>query len=427
MNEDFLHYIWKYQLFCSELKITNSDNITVLSAGLHNTDSGPDFFNAQIVINSTLWAGNVELHVKSSDWYKHNHQFDEAYNSIILHVVYENDGDIYRKNGEVIPTVELKRYISKELISRYLDFNNSITDIPCMNELYTISKLDRINWFDFLAAEKLEHRLFKANIELANSHNNFMKVYYQQLSRSFGYLANADNMELLSLQTPFNLLSLYSDDLHLIESILFGQSGLLPYKSENDHVMSLIYNYNYLAQKHNLNPVQGHIWKFMRMRPASFPTIRISQFAVLLHKIRFDIIELFDFKSPYELMKEISVEASDYWTNHYRFSEITTEKRKVTGVDFLNIIVINAIIPSMFLYGKLNNNNMKEKALSWLSQLKPENNNITRKFKNYGIAAYNSLDSQALIHLYKNYCLKKKCIHCKFGHLLMNKTKPELF
>ncbi len=423
MKEEFLIYLWKFQLFDYRLSTTTGDKLQIISPGTRNLDSGPDFFNAMIQIEDTTWAGNVEIHIKSSDWFQHNHQNDKSYSNIILHVVFDHDKNVNTEDGILIPTLELRRFVSKNLISKYLNLTGSLVDIPCNKFLNEVSQVEKTSWFDFLITERFESRFIEFQRNYKNSRGSLLEIYYQNLARSIGYYTNAECMEFLARKTPLRLLLSNRNNLIYIEALLFGQSGLLSEQFNDPYPVDLLKEYKFLKSKYKLDPMIDHTWKFMRMRPASFPTIRISQLANLLYFNTFDLAGFFESDSLKELKVRLKVEASPYWNNHYRFDTFSRGNAKKLGNSSIELIIINAIAPSMFNYGiSTNNSKYCDKAVRWFSELKPEKNRIIRKFQFLGLSAESALDSQAMIQLYKKYCLKKKCISCRFGHIFLNRS-----
>jgi hypothetical protein len=420
MTEDFINYLWQYRLIDQNLTTTSGEEIKVISPGTRNMDSGPDFFNAMIEFGNTKWAGNVEIHVYSSDWYRHNHQNNLVYDNIILHVVYGDDKPVYRKNNELIPTIELAGKFNPSILNKYQSFIASKNSIPCHNLLHTINHFDKLSWFDSLMAERLEKKSDEI-IELLNiSKNDFSQVFYQRLARGMGYTVNADAMEILAASLPINLLAKHKDSLLQIEALLFGNAGLLPDNVNDKYSIELVNEYAFLKTKYKLSPMNSSLWRFMRMRPVSFPTIRISQLANIIYSSSGLLNRIIETGRLQDVISLLSASASPYWDNHYQFEKIAPGKGKKLGLSTINIILINTIIPFLFVFGKIkNDNSLQDKAIDWLSQVKPESNSIIRQFASSGITTENAMHTQALIQLKNNYCVKKRCLSCRFGHLLV--------
>ena len=423
MNEEFIYYLWKYTLVNHNLTITSGEQIEIISPGIRNLDSGPDFFNAMIKIGETRWAGNVEIHVNSSDWYKHMHQNNPSYDNIILHVVFNDNTPVHRKNSEIIPTLELKNKFNPSILRNYQIFLKSRSSILCHNQIHYINHFDKLGWLDSLMAERLEQKSEEISRLLDLSKNNLLQIFYQRLARSFGYSVNADAMEQLASSLPLNMVTKHINNLFQIESLLYGQSGLLPSEKSDDYISELKKEWDFLRIKYKLVPMDNSLWKFMRMRPVSFPTIRISQFANLIYKSSGLLNDILEADKLQYVISLLSVKASPYWDNHFQFEKKSKSKSKKLGSSSINTILINTIIPIIFVYGRMKNDvALQEKALEWSSQIKPEWNTITREFKSMGIVAENAMQSQALIQLKNNYCLKKRCLSCRFGHLLLNRV-----
>ncbi|MAE08369.1 MAG: hypothetical protein CL661_06370 [Bacteroidetes bacterium] len=422
MNEEFLVYLWTYQLFKPNLISSSGEVINVISPGSRNTDSGPDFFNAKMMIDNTQWAGNVEIHVNSSDWFKHKHQTNPSYNNIILHVVFNDDMPVYRKNSELIPTMVLKHNFSSSILENYVAFQSSKNSIPCHDLIHNIKHFDKLSWFDRLMAERLEKKSDEIYEFLELTKNNFLQIFYQRLARSLGYTTNADAMEMLASSLPLKLLLKHMDDLMQIEALLYGQAGLLSDPHKDKYPAELKKEYDFLKSKYKLQPMDSNLWRFMRMRPVSFPTIRISQLANIIYNSSGLLNKILESEKLQSVISLLSATASHYWINHYRFDTLAPGKTKMLGLSTINIILINTIIPIMFVYGKMkNNHSIQERAFDWLSEIKAESNSITNKFLSMGIKAENALQSQAMLQLEANYCSKKRCLSCRFGHLLLNR------
>ncbi|MFA5418166.1 MAG: DUF2851 family protein [Bacteroidales bacterium] len=422
MNEDFLSYLWKFQLFSSHLVTANGLTVQVLSAGMPNLNSGPDFFNAKVKIGDTLWAGNIEIHTKSSHWYKHQHQDDEVYNNIILHVVYEDDLPVRRKNGELIPAIELKGCYKPELFERYEDFIQTLNPIPCHKHIHQVNHFTLMGWYDSLMVERLKDKTHLISLNISQINDDFNEIFYQKICRNFGFKTNADAMEQLARSLPLGVISKHRDNLFQIEALLYGQAGLLFTKFKDTYANQLLAEYQFLAAKYMLTPMDRKIWRFMRMRPANFPTIRIAQLAGLLNKSSGLIHSMLEADKLSHLLSLFNVSANEYWNNHYHFGKkVKPEKPKKLGIASIRLIVINTIVPFLFIYNRYKkDSDLDKKALDWLEQLPAEKNSITRQFLLAGIESNNSLQSQALIQLKSKYCDQKRCLECRIGHELLN-------
>lgn len=422
MNEDFLIYLWTYQLIDLNLKTTDEEDVAVQKPGLRNTNSGPDFFNGKVKIGDTTWAGNIEIHIYSSDWHKHQHQLDPAYDNIILHVVYQDDKPVIRKNNEKIPTIELKGKFNDSILSEYKRFLASEKWIPCEDMFHQVSIFDKLAWLDKLMAERLEQKATSILEELQHSKLNFQEVFYRKLARNFGFHTNADTFERLAVSLLFKILSKHKSSLFQLETLLYGQAGFLEKQFKDEYPNQLRQEYVFLANKYSLMPIDKKLWKFMRLRPTNFPTIRISQFAQLLFKSSALISQILETSKLSSVTQLLKVGASEYWINHYRFDVQSPTRKKTLGAASINLIMINTVIPFLFVYGNIKNDpSLQNKALAWLEKLPPEQNNITRRFSELDLKPGNTMQSQALLQLKTHYCDQKRCLHCRIGHKLLSK------
>lgn len=423
MNENFILYLWSFQLFQRPLSTIDNQLVDVISPGTRNTDSGPDFFNGKIRIGETLWAGNIEIHLKSSDWYKHQHHLDDAYNNIVLHVVYENDISINRKNGELIPVVELKGKFDENLLFRYQSFIAAMHPIPCHKLIGSVNHFTQMNWFDALMIERLKDKTSTVSQSLSSGNQDFNEVFYQKISRNFGFKTNADAMEQLAISVPLNVILKHGDQLFQLEALLFGQAGFLSQSFKDEYPKRLFFEYQFLADKYKLQSMDKKVWKFMRMRPANFPTIRIAQFADFLNKAPEVFSTLLSTNKFAHVQSLFKVSASPYWNNHFHFDQVASPNRKKKlGQASVNLIIINTIIPFLFIYSEyIGRFELHQKALDWLDQIPGENNRVTRLFAQCGIEATSALHSQALLQLNSEYCSQKRCLDCRLGHELLNR------
>ncbi len=422
MKEEFLSYLWSNKLLRNDLLTTDNQSLSILSPGVLNRDSGPDFFNARLNIGGQTWAGNIEIHINSSDWEKHGHQDDDNYDNIILHIVYNNDLIIKRKSGEKIPCLELMGSFDEKLIDIYEDFMSSKAWIACANIISTVDHLSLHSWLDNIGIERLQDKsaLFINDLHLSN--NNFQELFYQKLARAFGFNTNSEAFELLAKQLVSSVFAKHLDNKFQIEALLFGQAGFLNTVVKDDYHYKLKKEFVFLSHKYKLKPLDVKIWKHLRMRPGNFPCIRISQFADLLHKSSAKLVNIVETQKLGNVINLLECTASAYWDNHYRFGKtVKKTSRKKLGKSSINLLLINTIVPFMFTYGRLNNMvELEDKAVRWLETIKPENNNICHNFSKLGIKPINAFQSQALIQLHKNYCRQKKCLHCRIGYKLMS-------
>jgi hypothetical protein len=432
MNESFLHHIWKFKLFNTiELKTTTGEEVQIIKAGEQNTNAGPDFFNARIKIGDTLWAGNVEIHLKSSNWHEHQHHNDSAYNNTILHVSYEHDTEVMNRLGNAIPSIELRKLIDPKIIEQYNGLQKPYKFIPCEKLLAPAkSSHERKTWSLPIFESTWETRLLVGRLErksnfildlLKYTHNNWEETLYISLARNFGFHINGDAFEMLAKSLPLSILLKHKNDLKQIEALLFGQAGFLQDDIFNDGYASLLFReYKALKAKFNLSPIHGFLWKFLRLRPSNFPTIRLSQLAHLLYKNKNLFSEIIEATRIEDMKKLFEVSASEFWDTHYTFEKASSERQKEMGINSIEIIIINTIVPFLFVYGQQKNmEEYKEKALKILEQLPPEQNSITENWKQLGVKIDHAYRSQALLQLKNEYCDNKKCLNCMIGNKLL--------
>ena len=415
MKEDFLHYIWKHKLFADNLVTGDGKKASVLKTGSHNYDAGPDFFNARITIGDTTWAGNVEIHVNSSDWYRHGHNTDENYDNVILQIVYNNDSRVTRTDGSEIPTAVLD--FPEKLWRNYEQLMQSRKWIPCEDKIRHVDIFKISFWLNNLMVERLEDKAQAIEQDLKANTNNWEETFYHKLARNFGFKLNNQPFEMLAKSLPLNYLAKHKDDLLQVEALLFGQAGMLQANIQDEYFRKLKSEYEFFRQKFGLQPMAGHLWKFMRSRPPSFPTIRISQFAYLVHKSSALFSQLLEADSAKELKILLSTEASQYWDTHYVFGKAAkSSKRKKLGEGSVENIIINTVVPFVFLYGKLRGKQeISDKALEYLEQLRPENNSVIKSWNKLGIKPENAFQSQGLLQLKNNYCNYARCLECQIG------------
>ncbi len=424
MKEEFLQYLWATKQVCSsDLITTSGQSIKIINTGEQNFHSGPDFFNANLKINDILWTGNVEIHIKTSDWLKHKHQNDTAYNNVILHVVFENDMDLKMNNGQPMATLVLKNSVDQILYENYLRLVKSPAKIACAIQVKEIPAIKMISWLSKVVVERLERKVGELKIELEQNSNDWEELFYRHLAKQFGMKINADPFQWLAAALPFTTVSRQKDSLLQLESILFGQSGLLPEIEEDDYTATLIREYLFLQTKFQLRPLPTHSWKFMRLRPNNFPTIRIAQLAGLLFRQPKLFRLCMETTNLAELNNIFEVSASDYWNNHYRFGKISKNYPKNLGKQAINVILINTVVPFKFLYGKVNGDDtLVQDSISLLEKIESEDNKIIRAWKSAGILPGAALESQALLELQKIYCDKKQCLRCELGNYLLGRN-----
>jgi hypothetical protein len=421
MTEEFLHHIWKFRLFNQlDLRTTEGETIEIVKVGNHNFDAGPDFFNARVRIGDVLWAGNVEIHTNASDWKKHLHQHDKAYDNIILHVVYNADDVVHKASGEVVPTIELKKKIEKKIYQKYLNFKSSNDWIPCEKNIQTVPSLIINSTLDKLLLERLERKSIAITDSLKLNNNNWEETFYQHFARNFGFKTNAVPFELLAKSLPSLFLGKHKNNLLQIEALLFGQSGLLNEHLEDKYLQGLQNEYVFLKHKLKLHSIDAHLWKFLRLRPVNFPTIRIAQFANLIFNSTHLFSKIIETEKCKDLKKLMNVDVSEYWHTHYVFDKSSKSQTKHLGEDAVNNIIINTIVPFLFVYGKQKNEEKYiDRALQFLEQTTGENNSIIKKWEALKQPVKTAYSTQALLQLKNEYCDYKKCLNCSIGNYLL--------
>ncbi|MDX1939647.1 MAG: DUF2851 family protein [Saprospiraceae bacterium] len=421
MREDFLHYLWRTKrLDARDLHTTEGEPLEILHFGTYNPHSGPDFTNARIRIGDTLWAGNVEMHLCASEWLAHGHQADKAYDNVILHVVLEEDQVITRASGERIPCLELKNLVPPKLSATYLKLLHNEYWIPCQYHFFQVKEMTKNLWLERLLVERIEEKTNIISETLKYNNNNWEETFYQILARNFGMKVNAEPFELLAKSTPLLTLLKHKNSLTQLEALLFGQAGLLEAGFEDAYPKQLKEEYNFLQKKYNLTPILGESWKFMRLRPASFPTIRIAQFATLIFQSNHLFSKMLVATDVMELENMFELKLSNYWLTHYIFDKESKKAQKKLGKSAIHLLIINTIVPFLFLYGKLRSeDHYQDKALQLLEQLPPENNHIIENWHKLGMTAISASQTQALLQLKNQYCDSKRCLDCAIGNAIL--------
>lgn len=422
MQEDFLHYIWKLKkINTTNLKTTNNEVLDIVSVGQHNLNSGPDFFNAQLKINNQLWAGNIEIHVKSSDWFVHNHEMDSAYDNVILHVVWEHDTEVFRKDNTQIPTVELKNRIPKDALENYQKlFSKSDKWINCENDFNSIDDFTVSNWLERLYFERLERKSKDIEKLLNLSANDWEAVLFKMLAKNFGLNVNGDAFLSLADSIDFSIVRKVHNNLIQFEALLFGQTGLLDNEIEEPYYQELQKEYAFLKQKFSLKNDSVIPLKFFRLRPLNFPTIRLSQFANLYHEHQHVFSKVIEAKSTQEIYDLFLVTTSEFWRTHYTFKKESKFTTKKTTKSFVDLLLINTIIPLKFTYSKYLDKPVDEEIIGIVSKISSEKNNIVNKFNELKVISKSAIHSQSIIELKQNYCDKNKCLQCAIGSSLLN-------
>lgn len=424
MQEDFLHYVWQYSLFdLNDLRLTSGQPIDILKPGDPNSDSGPDFFNARLVLDNATWAGNVEIHWYASEWNRHGHQHDPAYNNVVLHVVYEEDETVYNHRGEIMPTLQLKGRIDPRLIHRYQGFLSGRRWVPCAHLVHEVIPALTYPFLHRLMAEKLEEKSIYILREWERNQRDWEQTFYEFLARNFGFSVNAVPFQLLASGLPLRILARENHQLLQVEALLIGQSGLLEGEWKDDYPQRLQKEYAHLRRKYSLHPVNPALWKLSRMRPANFPIIRLAQLALLIHRSRNLFSALTELESLEDVYAFFDITPDGYWDEHYTPDKLTTVRKKSLGRASADLLIINTVVPFLFVYGRYRDDEaMQQRAVDFLEKIPPENNRIIANWEVLGLKAYHALDSQALLHLKKRYCSAKKCLTCTIGNAILKKA-----
>ena len=415
MNEALFQFIWQYSLYKPAGLVTaDGESLTVVHCGKINRDAGPDFLEGKIKIGNTTLVGNIELHIKSSDWLRHGHQHDAAYQRLILHVVYEND--VPHAAGDT-PVLVLKDHIPQHIIAHYAGLMQAPEKLPCARQHTSVRDITKESWLSRLLAERWEQKLADWNVLLKNSAEDWQNLLYWRTAANFGFKTNATPFLMMAQSLPLHLPAKHRESLMQIEALVFGQAGMLEDDFVDDYPRELQREYDYLRKKYKLKPIAKHLWKFLRMRPANFPTIRLAQFAALLHKSVHLFSQIIETHTVKEIEPLLEITASSYWDTHFQFDAALEQATpKSLGKSSVQNIIINTIAPIQFLYAaKQDTDALREKALQLLEAVPAEKNNITRIWDENEWSAANAAQSQALLQLYNNYCSAKRCLECTVG------------
>ncbi|WP_346882803.1 DUF2851 family protein [uncultured Algibacter sp.] len=423
MQEDFLHYIWKHKkIESNSLKTTSGESVFISQVGQHNLNAGPDFFNAKLKIGDQLWAGNVEIHIKSSDWFLHNHEIDKAYDNVILHVVWEHDTDVFRKDNTTIPTIQLKDFISKDILHNYKKlFLKGDHWINCENDFAKTDGFVLDNWLERLYFERLERKSKTIEALLETSKNDWEAVLFRMLTKNFGLKVNGDSFFSLSQSLDFSVVRKTQSNQQALEALFMGQAGLLEQEFENTYYIDLVNDYQFLKHKFTLENKHVLPVSFFRLRPPNFPTIRLSQLAGLYnqHQNLFSkIIETNTIDDFYEIFK---TSTSKFWNTHYTFQKASKASTKIITKSFIELLLINTILPLKFCYAKKMGKSVDDTIINLALKINSEKNNIITTFNSLKKTSKSALHSQALIQLKTEYCDKNRCLKCAIGSQLLSK------
>ena len=422
MKEDFLHYLWKFKKFDTlNLKTFNGEEITIVSVGQYLQLAGPDFFNAQITIDNQKWAGNVEIHSKSSDWYIHRHEEDKGYENVILHVVWEHDTEIFRNDNTEVPVLVLKDYVEKANIENYQSLMVPKSWIFCEKELKEVSEFTLKNWQERLFFERLERKSMAIFDLLEQTNQDWEAVLFCLLAKNFGLNTNGDIFFKAAQSIPFSIIRKESFEVENLEALIFGAAGLLDSEKEDNYFKDLKFRYFYLIHKYQMEKNCTEPVQFFKHRPDNFPTIRLSQLANLYYNQRNLFSKISTVKSLKNIYDVFNISAARYWQNHYQFDKESPKKMKTLSKSFIDLIVINTIIPLQFAYAKSQGKEILEDLISLLNEVVSEKNAIIDKFNSLGILSKNAFESQAMLQLKNEYCNKSRCLDCAVGMELLKK------
>lgn len=425
MTEALLYYIWQFQRFSPVgLQTTDGQSISIEKIGYRNHDAGPDFFDARLRIGDTLWAGNVEMHLNSSDWNRHKHQEDPAYNNTILHVVYSHDKEVFTQDHRRLACLSMETRIDNTLLHTYKDFMHNKKPIACAHHLKDIDTFTWHRWLEALAIERLQAKTEHISQLLQSTHNDWHTAFLITIAAYFGQKVNALPFQILARSIPSKLLSKHHDKIEDLEALLYGQAGMLEQTLDEPYHQKLKAEYTFLKAKYRLSAMPPQLWKYMRMRPASFPELRIAQMAQVLHGSDLLFQRVLAAQSLQEVELLFKVQATGYWMQHYRFGASTTKKSaKSLGAATRRGIIINAVIPFLFVYGQTQQKEtLTKRAIDYLDILAAEDNKITRLFTTLGQKPRSALHSQAILQLKKEYCDAKKCLNCDVGNYIFKKN-----
>lgn len=422
MDEYFLQYLWKFQKADQPLHTTDDQAITVFSPGFHNTNSGPDFLEARAKIGALTWSGSVEVHHRSSDWDRHGHQHDKAYDNVILHVVWVHD-KVIQSNGKKIPTLELKDRVSTHLEEYYRAYINQPKVIRCADQLPEVPPVQVASMLDHALADRLKSKAQGVRHYLDLYGTDWEQATYHLLLRAFGFSINKDPMETLAGTLPFKIIRKCMSDHIQVHALLFGMAGLLPDHPQGDYAQRLTEEFSYLKSKYQLAPqLKSEHWKRARMRPSNFPTLRMAQLGALLSHHQHLFEHFIAFKDSKGSKAFFQPPMDTYWRAHYDFNK-PAKRSTALGKSSIDILTINVVVPVLVAYAKYTDEvSFLERAQNILEDIKPESNHLTEQWDEAGIKPASASDSQALIHQYKTRCREKKCLQCNIGLYILHKA-----
>lgn len=419
--EKLLHYVWKHKIFpLAELKTTAGQQVEIIDSGLANSNAGPDFFNAKIKLDGVLWVGNIEMHRLASDWYKHGHDANPAYDSVILHIAEKADTDILRSNGDPIPQLQLA--CPEHIRNNYRELFRTDSYPPCHRILPALSPLTVHSWMSALQTERLAQKTASLAERLERCGGNWEDAFFVTLARNFGFGLNGDAFEQWASRIPLRAVDKHRDSLFQVEALFFGQAGILQGAAGDGYYLRLKKEYDYLAHKFGLTPTETSRWRFLRLRPANFPHVRIAQLACLYHRSYGLFSRLMEAQELKDVRGLLRGGTSAYWLTHYTFGGSSPARPKTISPSSIDLLVINTVATFLYAYGVHRGSEAHcARAIAFLEGMKAERNHITRVWERCGIKAAHAADSQALIQLKKAYCDKKRCLYCRIGYEYLRK------
>ena len=427
--EKLMQYVWQHRLWLQRDMVTvDGRRVEVIDQGRLNVDSGPDFFNAKVRIDGEMWAGNVEIHVRASDWRRHGHDSDRAYDTVVLHVVGMDDAEVRRRDGSVIP--QLLMPCASDFSERYARMvGNPLSELACAADVGSLPGVFLDDWLSALSFERLYGKVDRIMGLLERFRGSWAEVVYVTLARALGFGVNSEPFERLALGLPVRVMMKHRDSLLSVESMLFGQAGFLEGDaagSDDGYVRRLADEYRFLSNKFGLRPCADMGWKLSRMRPQNFPHRRIAALAAYVHG-GFDVGHaVFEASDEEELRRAFSVELTGYWASRYSFASPSACTPSALGRGSVSLLIINVAVPLIYARGLWEGDTvMQDRAVDILMGLRPERNSIVGLFESAGIRCRDAFTSQALIQLRRGYCELRKCLFCRIGHrLLAMKARP---
>lgn len=431
--EKLLQYIWKHKIFpLQQLRTTTGEAVEVVDPGLQNNNDGPDFFNAKIIVDGMLWAGNVEIHVKSSDWYVHRHDKDSRYNNVVMHVAAVTDTEVVAEDGHTLRQMQME--VPEHMQRNYQRLLSDDRYPPCRKAVESLPKFTIHSWLSALCIERLQHKALAIEQRVRECDGSWETAFFNTMARCFGFGINSEGFELLAQSLPLMQVGRHRDDPFQVEALFMGQAGLLDTDAMNDKQRTLALaddyfvrmrdEYRFLAHKYALRHIGRSSWKFMRVRPQNLPYMRLAQLAQLYCSRKAELASLTQCNSLGELRKRLDVGVSDYWRQHYVFGQPTASRSdKHISKASVDILVSNAVVPTLHAYGRHRSDaRMMQKAIDMLEEMKAEDNNIVRMWAECGVEAKSAADSQAVMQLHRNYCERKDCLRCRFGYYSLKRV-----